>query len=107
MFSLFYSIFSTTTNSFSPPLKILNSSKNPRNIEGGNALFMDVLLEESTEEIVLNDAELQFYGLIRRHLVCFFWNFNLKNFFYSDMPYSFHIFLCNKLLFDKIYKDSI
>nr|CAD2169109.1 unnamed protein product [Meloidogyne enterolobii] len=70
MFSLFYSIFSTTTNSFSPPLKILNSSKNPRNIEGGNALFMDVLLEESTEEIVLNDAELQFYGLIRRHLIC-------------------------------------
>uniref|UniRef100_A0A914M8Q1 Uncharacterized protein n=1 Tax=Meloidogyne incognita TaxID=6306 RepID=A0A914M8Q1_MELIC len=31
---------------------------------------MDVLLEESTEEIVLNDAELQFYGLIRRHLIC-------------------------------------
>ncbi|KAL7072745.1 hypothetical protein ACQ4LE_007919 [Meloidogyne hapla] len=31
---------------------------------------MDVLLEESTEEIVLDDAELQFYGFIRRHLVC-------------------------------------
>jgi hypothetical protein len=70
MFSLFINpIFTITTNLISQTSKLLNSSKNYKNIEGGNAaLFMEIF-EESNEEQVIDDAEQQFYGFIRRHLV--------------------------------------